>query len=791
MIIQLTNAGVSLLNETKRPLNIKNFVLGSSYNYTPSLASTGILGTQVYAGQVTDYVTVNANVVKYQIALDYTVGDFSFGEFALYVNEQCVAVGVDSSLIQKTKFVSKEIGNAVVVDIYLQMSDDNYTIWADSVKPGNHISAAVVQSVDYLPAISQSGPNLYIVAPVNVNQADTLAYTSNTGLWAFDNYQYENVHDFTVTQCAANTVTIDTYGIDPEKLQVLNPAYVGQTIFEFISGENISICRTVASFVIGNNHSVFSFNVPLATLAKLNDRIRVFSRQKLSITDTVIPVATTSSLGGIIVGDGLNVSYDGLLSVDFPVTSVNGQYGDVELTIDDIEGVADVAISNDYNDLDNKPNPYTLPVATSTVLGGVKVPSSGDLTVSSSGTLSLSFSPVKSVNNVKPDTQGNVTLKFDDNISGLIVPMRLPQQSNLNNYAASGLYYGSAEEANSWQNGPEFLFNENVTLEVVPIGTGFEQADAVQRITTSGHIFTRIRSNNSWYAWYHFYALDNFPIAAPDALGIMSPGNGLTVENGVVSANVYSVNGQTGDVDLSNLDWKSILQYMFNQFGGIPQLSEDEADPGSDQYDEQQIMYGRIGWRQLTFGGMYLAGFWNAELNEATDTSELADDLKGLPQYLKLVDGGKVTWLLPNSDPNDELSYLTFNAKGWVFEVTSSGSSLIDDENQWNVGDFVISNGQKWIRILGQRSVLHSPANQKTGFVVYRQEDQLSFIQNLASPTATIAIDQSLTVTGSNTNDITLDLASSGVTAGDYYHVTVDTYGRVIAADNNIDGGTF
>lgn len=792
MIVQLTEYGVQLLTDTKKPLPIRNYKLGSAYNYSPGPTTQDIRGSSVYSGEVTDYVTLNANVVKYQISLDYNVGDFKFGEFGLYVNNKCVAVGVDTKEVEKTKFLSRDIGNSVVIDIYLQMTDGNYIMWADALKPGDQVSVAVVQAVDYLPTISETGPNMYIVAPVNVNQADTLAYTSNTGLWAFDNYQYENSHEFTITQCTPNSVVIDTRGLENDRLNQLSPSYAGQTIFEFISGKNISICRTVTTFVIGNGTSTFSFNVPLAINASAGDRIRVYSRQKLSITDTIIPVATTSTLGGIIVGDGLEITYDGILSVDFPVTSVNGQYGDVVLDITQIADVADVAISNDYNDLDNKPDPYVLPIASNDVLGGVKIPNGGDFLVSSTGTLDLSFDPVITVNGTRPDNNGNVTVKFDEEISGLIVPMRLPEHTDLNNYNVSGLYYGTAEDANNWINKPDFTFTQNVTLEIVPIGDGFNPSDTVQRLSTNGYIFLRVRSNDTWYEWHQFYSMANMPIASTTQLGLMQVGDGLSVNSrGIVEANVKSVNGMTGDIDFSQIDWETILGFLYNQYGGIPQLSENEADINRDDFDQESMKYGRISWRQLTYGGMYLAGNWNSTTNEVTDTSELEDTKKGLPQYQKLENGGKIRWLIPNADPNEEDNYQLFRAKGWVVRVTDTSNRVLDNESRWLTDDWALSTGSEWIRLYGKRSFLRSPVTRKTGIVVYRQEDSTSFIQNLASPTNTISINQELIVTDTETNDITLDLPNTGVIAGDYYHVTVDVYGRVISADNNIDGGTF
>lgn len=797
MIIQLTEIGVQLLNETKKPLNIKKYKLGSQVNYALGPSTKDIRGTTVYEGEIADYAILNANVVKYQIGLDFTVGDFSFGEFGLYTAEdQCVAVGVDTEKIEKLAYVSKDKGNAVTVDVYLQMLDGNYTIWTDALKPGDNTQkATVVQSVDHLPPVSASGSNLYIVAPVNYNQADTLAYTSNTGLWAFDNYAYENTHDFTITSCTPTAIVIDTRGFEAERLVQLQPAYTGQIILEILSGSNISICRTISHFVIGNGTSTISFNTPLAVSSKAGDRVRVYSRQKLSITDTVLPIATTESLGAVIVGDGLSITPEGLLSADFPVTSVNGQFGDVQLAAGDIIDIAQVAVSNDYNDLDNRPDQYVLPIASHDTLGGVMIPRDGDFNISLSGEISLKKKPVLTVNNYPPDHSGNVQIRFENEIEGLITPVRLPEQTDLNKYTYAGLFYGSATDINTWQNRPNFEFTSDVTLEVVPIYNDLDVTNCVQRITTNNRMFTRIRSNSMWQEWCEFYTDRTIPIATKTRLGLMSVGQGLNVEDGHVNADVLTVFGKTGDIDLTTDEWFEVFKTFLDIPKGMPQLTPDETDYVTEDNPEyEEYKYARVHWRQLTYGGMYFAGTWNPELNECTDTS--AQKIKGLPKFMKLLPGGDIQWLpqrdmTSSEDLELESSYVTFNAKGWLFEVTNTASFTLDNVTRWNKNDFALSTGKEWVRLYGHRSFLRVPENPDTGVLAYREEDRKIFSRQFASPTNTLAIDQTLNVEGTMPSKINFDLADSGITAGVYANVTVDRFGRVTAADNVIHGGTF
>ena len=73
-----------------------------------------------------------------------------------------------------------------------------------------------------------------------------------------------------------------------------------------------------------------------------------------------------------------------------PVQSVGGRTGDVILTVSDVTDLATVAISGSYTDLLNKPtipSAYNLPVATPSVLGGVKQGS--NVAIAGDGTLTV------------------------------------------------------------------------------------------------------------------------------------------------------------------------------------------------------------------------------------------------------------------------------------------------------------------------------------------------------------------------------------------------------------------
>jgi hypothetical protein len=93
----------------------------------------------------------------------------------------------------------------------------------------------------------------------------------------------------------------------------------------------------------------------------------------------VVSVAGSTNLDGISVWNvGDWAIFDGtewgkLTNSSSAVTSVNGLTGAVTLNASNLSGFATVATSGSYNDLSNKPTPYSLPVATTSAIGGVMV----------------------------------------------------------------------------------------------------------------------------------------------------------------------------------------------------------------------------------------------------------------------------------------------------------------------------------------------------------------------------------------------------------------------------------
>lgn len=754
MIVQLTDYGVSVLTETKKPLEIAKYILGSAVNYTPSQTETGIHGEQVYTNSPTNPVAMSANVVKYTCTLSYEVGTFSFGEVAFFDKDNnCLAVGVADVLIEKQKYKDSTFGNSIILDLYLSMVDGNYDMWIDDMRSDNEFNLPVCGSPDALPPVSQSSSNFYIITNAGRGQSSTLAYASMQGLWDFDCYQYKNSHEFEVVSCTAGSVTINIEKLTEEDRQLLMPDYAGQLILEFIDGPNQSICRTISSFtpMAGNVTGVFTLSTPMVTTAEAGDTFRVYSRQVFSISDVNLPIASESALGAIKVGDGLSIETDGTLNVDFPVTSVNGQVGDVELSINDINDASLVAITNDYNDLDNKPSEYLLPMASDDTLGGVKIASDSNIAIDYQGYIDLDFDPVKTINGMQPDPgTGNITIKFDESISGLIFPKRIYAQADLNEYSASGLYYVLAEDANTLTNAPANInFSSDLAIQVLPIGEGFENGPSVQAIFTEGYVFVRQNLGDSWTPWSQFMTAEGMRLATTTQTGVIQVGDGLSVtDQGILSANVQSVFGLTGNVQPNKNQWIEALAPVWNTFEGIAQLTNDESETGSA---EDTIRYGRIDVRQLTWGALFYVGEYDAENNTIDGHEDWYID-----------NGGSITCKV---DQGETSPVQTFVPRGWILKVSvESTTRQIDDINRFRRGDLIITLNGRWTKFYEARS--YAPWAKTDGFLV--QFERSTYGCSMTSS------DNSITVPANFTVD-----ASAGTIEGFDLRVNI------------VDGGTF
>ncbi|QBX06684.1 hypothetical protein H1O16_gp271 [Burkholderia phage BcepSaruman] len=218
-------------------------------------------------------------------------------------------------------------------------------------------------------------------------------------------------------------------GFTPNVVDVyLMGAYLERLAYDGTGGVQIVLAPEVAAMVVAG--------APLVTVEINALRIAdVVAESDLGSAGGAALVGTTygknlqavlddirSNLGqGITAGRGID--YTNSTITNLGVLSINGtapdNTGNYVLTIraSDVQNLATVAKTGNYSDLLGLPTipaPYTLPQASSTVLGGIKLGTG--MSMAADGTVNITASgTVKTVNGASPDGNGNVNLVPYDN----------------------------------------------------------------------------------------------------------------------------------------------------------------------------------------------------------------------------------------------------------------------------------------------------------------------------------------------------------------------------------------
>jgi len=150
--------------------------------------------------------------------------------------------------------------------------------------------------------------------------------------------------------------------------------------------------------------------------------------------------------------------------------------------------------------------------------------------------------------------------------------------------------------------------------------------------------------------------------------------------------------------------------------------------------------------------------------------------------------GGLIYKGLWNASTNSPaLTSASSAAAGWYYKVSVAGTTSIDGNAVWSLGDMIISNGATWDILQGGSSDVVSVAG-KVGVVTLAATDVgLSNVTNVAqlASTQALAITGDITAPSTNlsTGTIASTLAAVG-SAGTYKSVTTDSKGRVTAGTN-------
>jgi hypothetical protein len=250
--------------------------------------------------------------------------------------------------------------------------------------------------------------------------------------------------------------------------------------------------------------------------------------------EVTTPTGVVTSLDGmigninIVAGPGISV-VNGSQSITINNTgvyTVNGQSGNVSIDANNLSGLAEVAITGKYSDLIGAPSAYTLPVATSTVLGGIKV--GEGLSITQDGTLSATgIAEVLTVDSQHPDANGNIVVKAVDN-TGAGVSLIKDSGATTGNLIFQKLIPGGNILLMPDTSGENIVITGTVLPYTLPVATnnvlgGVKQGTGVM-IASDGTLSVTAQ-----------YAL---PVASATVLGGVKVGTNLSIDaNGVLNAN--------------------------------------------------------------------------------------------------------------------------------------------------------------------------------------------------------------------------------------------------------------
>jgi hypothetical protein len=268
----LTNYGVAWFasNPGLMP-DLGQFRISDGYNYTPTPASTSLQGVTQFSGTPSAPRLMGTGEIVYDLYMDLSVGDFSWGEVGLYLNGNLFGVGTYSTLMRKTRLTGSQSGNAVSLSLILRPGQTSVvSVLSNS---DNELNVARGLSIDLLPPAQSAYPNVATVAsPLNPQKA--LLAVAEASVWNISGYDHQ-LFSGSLVAATANTVRISA-SFD-------KPFEPGETIVQFVNGPAAGYSRVVTSW--GQSSGTLGFAVALPVNPTSGDNV-LLSRWTQSVRDS-------------------------------------------------------------------------------------------------------------------------------------------------------------------------------------------------------------------------------------------------------------------------------------------------------------------------------------------------------------------------------------------------------------------------------------------------------------------------------------------------------------------------
>jgi hypothetical protein len=566
----------------------------------------------------------------------------------------------------------------------------------------------------------------------------------------------------------------------------------------------------LSSTALGVRSWIAPYSLPVATTSalggvKVGTNINVAGDGTISVTFPAaytLPIATSSVLGGVKIGANVSVAGDGTISVATPyvlpqaTTSVLGGVV-VGSNIDVSNGVISIAnyelaLGNPSTDgylLSSAANgtrswiaPYSLPAATGTTLGGVII---GTGINNSSGTISVTPYTLPAATS---STLGGVIVGSGINVTAgtiSVTPYTLPAATTS---TLGGVIVGTNISVSSGT--ISVATATTAVLGVVKVGTNISVSSgtiSVATATTSALGVVKVGTNISVAS-----GVISVATATSSALGVVKPdGTIITVSSGAITVatattsalGVVKPDGTTitvssGVISVGSIPWSSVNTTPTTISGyGIVMTSSDVTTA---------LGYTPINSNQIGVS----SGLATLDGSGHLTSSQIPTSLVGALVY-------QGTW---NATTNTPTLSSGVGTKGYYYKINVAGTTTIDGNSQWNVGDMIVYDGTVWDKIdgltsevtsvfgrVGAITLLSSDVTTALGYTPYNSTNPAGYLTLSTLPIASNSVFGIVEI-GSGIN------VSNGVISVTPYSLpqaTISTLGGVIVGSGiNVTNGT-
>lgn len=194
-------------------ISLHTFAVGSAYGYPPETTATALKGTELHRARVSGYRVIDENTVEYTCILDQNVGDFSYGEVGLYMEDGTLfAVASQDRMIEKLRGDASATGNRIIIEARLSFSQAESVLKYEILKLTN-TEMLEIPSVAHLrpPVLAES--NVYLTLSRDSTGQTIMAHKGDGDFeWTFPTFTrmglFSVIEDVVEPYTSEPTVTI-------------------------------------------------------------------------------------------------------------------------------------------------------------------------------------------------------------------------------------------------------------------------------------------------------------------------------------------------------------------------------------------------------------------------------------------------------------------------------------------------------------------------------------------------------------------------------------------------------